>query len=242
MDLWVPYVYFIKNKTTGLKYIGVRYAKGCNPNDLWITYFTSSSLIKTLINAYGKEDFYIKILHKFPNSPEQAILKEAYYFSLIKEKEDYLNCCYSSGILDLRINSKAGKVGGSLVRDKKIGIFRSNEERKIWASEGGKIGGKKQADLGLGFHVYKSNPDLHKIWASKGGTTSAQFKKKEFQSEMGKRGGVKNKGFVWINDGKNSFKYTKKQQLQIPLDIFLKDNKQFKKGRINAKNKENNKT
>ena len=28
--------------------------------------------------------------------------------------------------------------------------------------------------------------------------------KPKFQSEMGKRGGIKNKGFRWINDGKKS--------------------------------------
>jgi hypothetical protein len=41
--------------------------------------------------------------------------------------------------------------------------------RKQQASKGGKIGGKKQAELGLGFHQYKNNPELHKTWASLGG-------------------------------------------------------------------------
>lgn len=232
MKEWIPYVYIVKNKTTGLKYLGVRYAKGCHPDDLWKTYFTSSSLIKTLINAYGKEDFYIKIIHKYPNQPDQAIIREAKYFPFIKEREDYLNACFSSGIIDLRINSKAGKVGGSIVRDKQIGIFRSEEERKEWASIGGKVGGKVQAELGLGFHQYKNNPELHKEWASKGGKSSGQFQNKTFQSEMGKRGGIKNKGFVWINDGTKSYKYTKKQQDQVSVEQFLLENTQFAKGRL----------
>jgi general stress protein YciG len=232
MKEWIPYVYIVKNKTTGLKYLGVRYAKSCHPDDLWKTYFTSSSLIKTLINAYGKEDFYVKVLHKYPNEPDQAILREAKYFSFIKERKDYLNACFSSGIIDLRINSKAGKVGGSIVRDKQLGIFRSEEERRKWASIGGKVGGKVQTDLGLGFHQYKNNPELHKEWASKGGKTSGQFQNKTFQSEMGKRGGIKNKGFVWINDGIKSYKYTKKQQDQISVEQFLLENTQFAKGRL----------
>lgn len=41
--------------------------------------------------------------------------------------------------------------------------------RKQQASKGGKIGGKKQAELGLGFHQYKTNPDLHRKWSSSGG-------------------------------------------------------------------------
>jgi len=232
MKEWIPYVYIIKNKTTKMKYLGVRYAKDCHPDDFWTTYFTSSSLIKKLIDVYGKDDFYVKIIHKYPSCPQQAIIREAKYFSLIKKRKDYLNACFSSGIIDLRINSKAGKVGGSIVRDKKIGIFRSENERKEWASKGGKIGGKIQAKLGLGFHQYKTNPDLHKKWASKGGKTSGQFQNKIFQTEMGKRGGIKNKGFVWINDGIKSYKYTKKQQEEISIEQFLIENKQFKKGRL----------
>jgi hypothetical protein len=131
-------------------------------------------------------------------------------------------------------SSEGGKIGGKIVRSKQVGIFRSEEDRKIWASMGGKIGGKIQAEMGLGFHQYKNNPKLHKEWASKGGKNSGQFQNKEFQSEMGKRGGVKNKGFIWINDGSKSFKYTKKMQDEMSLEEFLKNNSNIRKGRLNA--------
>lgn len=238
MQEWIPFVYIVINKTTKLKYLGVRYAKNCHPDDLWKTYYTSSSLVKKLINQYGKEDFKYKILHKFPNNPNDAIIKEANYLKFIKKRNNYLNCCYSSGIIDLRISSKAGKVGGIIARDRKIGIFTEDTTKKSeWCSKGGLIGGKKQAKLGLGFHQYKNNPELHKIWSSKGGLSSGQFQNKQFQSEMGKRGGPKNKGFVWINDGIKSYKYTKKEQELVSLEQFLIDNIHFKKGRIvNVKN------
>lgn len=131
-------------------------------------------------------------------------------------------------------SSAGGKIGGKFVYDNKLGLFKDSiteEMRKKWCSEGGKIGGKKQAELGLGFHQYKHNPKLHKSWASKGGLASGTFKNKEFQSEMGKRGGVKNKGFIWINDGENSYKYTKKQQQEKSIEEFLKENTHMKKGR-----------
>lgn len=235
---WIPYVYLVKNKTTKLSYIGVRYAKGCRPIDFWDTYFTSSKLVHSLIQTYGKTDFVFKILHKFPDNPEGAILKEAEYFKLLQKRNNYLNCCYSSGFLDPKISSKAGKVGGSIVKNKKIGIFRSEKERRHWASLGGKIGGKAQAERGLGFHLYKNNPELHRKNSSKGGLISGQFQNKMFQSEMGKRGGLKNKGFVWITDGERSFKYTVKQQEKLSIESFLKLNDQFRKGRIvHGKNK-----
>jgi hypothetical protein len=246
---YIPYVYFVKNKTTGLKYLGVRYAKGCNPSDFWVDYFTSSSSIEKLLKEFGKEDFLFRILHKFPNDPKSAILKEAEYFKLLKEKTDYLNMCYSSGLQDLRINSKSGKVGGYIVFNKKIGIFRDEEERKKWASMGGKVGGCVQRDNNLGIHIHETNPELFKEWCSQGGkngcfSISSIMKKhncgeeeatdilKQQQSERGKIGGKKNKGSKWYNDGVQDFKYSVDDQRYLSFEEFLIKNKQFKSGRI----------
>lgn len=131
-------------------------------------------------------------------------------------------------------SSEGGKIGGKKVYETGVGIFRSEEDRKQWASMGGKVGGKKQAELGLGWHTYKSDPELHRQKASKGGKTSGMFQNKDFQAEMGRRGGSNNKGFVWINDGKRSFKYTAKQQKDKSLEDYLKDNPQIKVGRLNG--------
>jgi hypothetical protein len=229
---YIPYVYLIKNKTTQMKYLGVRYAKGCHPIDLWNTYFTSSKLVHRLINEFGKDDWIIKILHSFPNSPDLAIQNEAKYFSKIKGRKDYLNMCYSSGIIDLECNSKAGKIGGTIVKERKIGIFRNEDDRKKWCSMGGKIGGKKQAELGLGFHKYKTDPELHKKWCSMGGQKSCQFKNKKFQSEMGRRGGIKNSGSIYITNGYINKKYTVKMQQELCLNDWLKENLNWKRGMI----------
>ena len=234
---YIPYVYLIKNKTTGLKYLGVRYAKGCNPKDFWIDYFTSSGLVKSLIKQFGVDDFVFKIIHTYPENPKEAILKEAHYFKFIKKRKDYLNITYSSGLQDLRVSSKGGKVGGAIVKSRKIGIFRDYEERKKWASMGGKIGGKKQADLGLGFHVYKTDPERHRQWASKGGLKGCEkngWRDPEIQSKNGKKGGPKNKGFVWVNDGVKSFKYSPKKQKEKTISDFLLENPNFKIGRLNT--------
>lgn len=133
-------------------------------------------------------------------------------------------------------SSNGGKLGGRKVYEQRAGIFRSEEERKIWASMGGKVGGKVQAEQGLGFHKYKTDPELHKSWSSKGGKTSGQFQNKEFQSEMGKRGGVKNKGFIWLNDGKKTIKYTMKQQKTKSIDDFILENPQYRLGRLRHTN------
>lgn len=129
-------------------------------------------------------------------------------------------------------SSNGGKIGGKKAYEQRIGIFRNEDERKIWASMGGKIGGKVQAEQGLGFHKYKTDPELHRQWSSKGGKASGQFQNKAFQSEMGKRGGIKNKGFVWINDGIKAIKYTKKQQQIKTVKDFLIENPQYRLGRL----------
>ncbi len=246
---YIPYVYLLVNKTTNLKYLGVRYARGCNPSDFWVEYFTSSSSVKSLIKEFGENDFYFKILHTFPNDPEGAILKEAQYFPLIKQKDDYLNMCYSSGLLDLRMNSKAGKVGGAIVYNRKIGIFRNEEEKREWCSMGGKVGGSVQRDAHIGIHISKENPELFKEWCSMGGKKgrfsleaimrrylcteeeAKEYLRKE-QSERGKRGGIKNKGSKLYNDGITNFKYNLSQQDTLSFDEFLKQNTQFKKGMV----------
>jgi hypothetical protein len=45
-----PYVYVIRNVATGIKYCGCKFAKGCKPEDLLVSYMTSSKVVKKLIS------------------------------------------------------------------------------------------------------------------------------------------------------------------------------------------------
>jgi hypothetical protein len=232
LNSYIPFVYIIKNKTTQLKYLGVKYAKGCNPTDMWTSYFTSSKLVKKLINQFGYDDWIIKIIHQFPNDPEAAILKEASYFKYLRIRDDYLNITYSSGCQDLRIASKGGKVGGAIVFARKIGIFRCNEERKKWASAAGKIGGTKQRDEKLGFHgLSKEQKLINSSAAGKINSIKNDWGNKQKQANRGKIGGPKNKGFVWLTDGNINIKYSPKLQKQIPTEQYLINNPTFRRGR-----------
>ncbi len=46
-----PYVYLLEDSLNGKKYIGCRFAKGCDSSDLGLTYFTSSSSVSALYKA-----------------------------------------------------------------------------------------------------------------------------------------------------------------------------------------------
>lgn len=109
------------------------------------------------------------------------------------------------------ICSAGGKAGGAMGVKNKSGVHALSAEER---SANGKKGNDKQKELGIGFYS------------------------KETQSELGKRGGPKNKGFIWYNDGVKTYKYTKKQQDQISFDEFLVANPEFSSGRLEREFKE----
>lgn len=51
-----PYTYLIGWSQHSKYYYGVRYAKNCNPSDLWVTYFTSSKLVQDMRLKHGEPD------------------------------------------------------------------------------------------------------------------------------------------------------------------------------------------
>jgi len=70
--LGVPYTYLIGWSTLNKWYYGVRYSKRCNPNDLWVKYFTSSKLVKQFRNKFGEPD--VVEVRKIFNNSEDAIV------------------------------------------------------------------------------------------------------------------------------------------------------------------------
>jgi hypothetical protein len=67
----MAYTYYLRNKITGEKYYGVRYAKNCDPVELWETYFSSSKLVAERIKEYGVSSFDFEIRRVFL-TPKQA--------------------------------------------------------------------------------------------------------------------------------------------------------------------------
>jgi len=66
MSIYKPYTYLIGWSNLNKYYYGVRYAKNCNPNDLWKTYFTSSDIIHEYVDKYGDPDI-IQVRKTFDN-------------------------------------------------------------------------------------------------------------------------------------------------------------------------------
>jgi hypothetical protein len=95
-----PYTYYLYHKQTNTHYYGVRYAKTCDPSDLWITYFSSSKKVKKLIDEYGADSFSVEVRKTF-DGREQAILWEQKVLRRLKvlSKPEWLNDNISGAIL-----------------------------------------------------------------------------------------------------------------------------------------------
>lgn len=91
MVIYTPYTYLIGWSNLNKWYYGVRFSKNCHPSDLWVTYFTSSKIVKEYRKIYGEPDI-IKIRKTF-NSPKKAQLWEHKVLKKLKviKNENWLN-------------------------------------------------------------------------------------------------------------------------------------------------------
>jgi hypothetical protein len=88
----VPYTYLVRHKPSGKLYYGCRFAKGCNPEDLWKTYFTSSRHVKKLIEESGRDSFEVEIRKVFSGVEECRIWEHRVLTRMkVIRREDFLN-------------------------------------------------------------------------------------------------------------------------------------------------------
>ncbi len=86
-----PYTYLIGWTAQHKFYYGVRYAKNCNPTDLWSKYFTSSKEVAAMRTLYGDPD--VIEIRKVFLTKEHARLWENKVLRRLKvvSREDFLN-------------------------------------------------------------------------------------------------------------------------------------------------------
>lgn len=87
-----PFTYYLYHKPTGKKYYGVRTARGCDPKELWTTYFSSSKEVKILREQYGNDSFEWKIRKTF-DSAQRALEWEEKFLTRINAaaRNDWIN-------------------------------------------------------------------------------------------------------------------------------------------------------
>jgi hypothetical protein len=97
MGIYQPYTYCITHISTGLKYYGVRYARNCSPNDLWVKYFSSSRIVQNIIRKDGASSFAAEIRKTFSTKKEALLWEEKVLRRLkVIENPNWLNQSISS--------------------------------------------------------------------------------------------------------------------------------------------------
>lgn len=82
-----PYFYIIKEISTGKRYAGVKFAKGCSPEGLLVTYLTSSKIVKNLL-IKDPNSFIIERIKTFETKEEAIIYEERFLKKVKANKSD----------------------------------------------------------------------------------------------------------------------------------------------------------
>lgn len=88
MNIYIPYTYLIGWSQHNKFYYGRRTAKNCNPNEFWVSYFTSSNYVKQFRKEFGEPDI-IQIRKTF-NNPNKCKLWESKFLTKVDAQNNPL--------------------------------------------------------------------------------------------------------------------------------------------------------
>ena len=91
MSIYTPFTYIIGWTQYKKFYYGAKYAQGCQPSDLWKTYFTSSNYVKEFREEFGEPDI-IKIHRTFSDANSCQNFEYTYLTKIdAKNNDSFLN-------------------------------------------------------------------------------------------------------------------------------------------------------
>ena len=141
-QIYTPYCYLIGWINQNKYYYGTRYAEyskclyesGCHPDDLWVTYYTSSEYVAEMRKKYGEPNI-IKIRKTFINK-ESALAWENKVIIRIGavQSKKWLNKRSSSAILMddiVKDKIRKGNIGKIQTKESRAKISKTRLERKI---------------------------------------------------------------------------------------------------------------
>lgn len=136
----IPYTYCLTHNPSGRRYYGSRYAKNCKPEDLWISYFTSSTIIKKLIETDGKSAFSFEIRKVFDTKVAALTWEQKVLCRLkVTKNEKWINESYFSKdkIVSIISDARNEKISEAL-RGRKNGPMSAETKDKISAANSGR--------------------------------------------------------------------------------------------------------
>ena len=182
MNIYQPYTYLITFLPTGQQYYGVRTKRGCNPTDLWNSYYTSSKVVRQLIDEHGCGAFTTEIRRTF-TTREHALLWEHRVLRRLDAARNprWLN----------KNNGDRKFFGGGMPTG-----FRHSEETKRRMSENSKGHRNGKTGKPLSDETKKKLSD-----ARKGYKESVEVVESKRQRMLGENNPNYGKKFHWWNDG-----------------------------------------
>jgi len=136
MTTYTPYTYLIGWSKLNKWYYGVRFAKGCRPDDLWTSYYTSSKYVKMFREENGEPDV-ILIRRTFSDRIqaldwEHKVLRRMN----VSTKDTWLNKTDNRSVINDRYMLAASHTPiannkRSTAMCKKIWITNGNENKRI---------------------------------------------------------------------------------------------------------------
>lgn len=151
----IYYTYYIFNTITNQHYYGARWAEGCTPDDLWVSYFTSSKKVKALIEQHGADSFIVQIRKTFTCKTKCREWERKVLTRLkIKSRSDWIN----EGVCAAPPRPKGYKHSPETLAKMKKPKGSWSEERRLAKSldEKNKIANGKQMPSSKG---YKHSPE-----------------------------------------------------------------------------------
>lgn len=232
------FIYKTTNLINGKIYIGAHSTDNINDS-----YLGSGSILHKAITKYGRESFQREIIH-FCETPDELYQLES---EIVNEefiaRDDVYNVTLGGGggnpllgqyVVENKLGIHAMTFEERSVCSKENQRNRNPEERRRMCAMGGKIGSRVGMERKSG--IFGLTDEQRSANGKKGNATQKEkgvaFYNSETQSELGRRGGPKNKGFVWLTDGVIDLKYTTKMQQEMPVDNFLRANDGFRLGRM----------
>ena len=169
MKICTPYTYRLTFKPTGQSYYGVRWRRGCSPEDLFKSYFSSSKEVKRLIHLYGVTSFEAEVRRVFESKQaacnwEHRVLKRLRVASNsnwinrknnaareLRERDEtsWIHDPYSmkETYVNLSEVNKMLKLGYVLGRSPTMKAKLSTSKKGLQSGKNNPMYGKKRADL-----------------------------------------------------------------------------------------------
>lgn len=208
MKTYTPYTYLIVFPVLGLCYYGVRYGKGCHPDDFLTEYFSHSNPVKKLIRLGHEVDGEIRRTFE---TAKEAIDWEA---EVLRKMCHLRPEGWSKMINNHTAKAISPDAASKGARLQWLCMSKEEQDKKIKAF--GNNGG-------IQFRKLHKHPDA-KLWCSKGGKKGQETLKSRGY-DMSAVASLSSIGTTWCTDGK------KNRRIKNPtLGEFLKSNPSFKKG------------